>query len=198
MGAYAPAPIVTPEVLRFVEERIIRPTLEGMSKEGRAYTGCLYLGLMLTPQGPKVVEYNARFGDPETQVVLPLYEGDLAQLLMSASNGTVASLPRSPIPSSSAVCVVMASGGYPDTYRTGLPVEGLDEVSRMDGVVVFHAGTKLDGGRIVTSGGRVLGVTALRGGALRESISHAYAAVKKIRFDGAHFRNDIGQKALSR
>lgn len=198
MGAYAPAPIVTPEVLRFVEERIIRPTLEGMAEEGRAYTGCLYVGLMLTPGGAKVVEYNARFGDPETQVVLPLYEGDLAELLKSASDGTLASLPKPPIPSASAVCVVMASGGYPDTYRTGLPVVGLDEVDQMDGVIVFHAGTKLDGGRIVTSGGRVLGVTALRGGALRESISHAYEAVKKIRFDGVHFRNDIGQKALSR
>ena len=198
MGAYAPAPIVTTAVLRFIEERIIRPTLHGMALEERPYAGCLYVGLMLTPEGPKVVEFNARFGDPETQVVVPLYDGDLAELLLSAARGTLESF-RPPATSKMyAVCVVLASGGYPGAHKTGLPIDGLDAVDGMDGVVVFHAGTKAQGGGVVTAGGRVLGVTSMKGGSLREAISCAYEAVKRIRFEGMHFRKDIGERALRR
>jgi phosphoribosylamine--glycine ligase len=196
MGAYAPAPVVTPGILRRVEDEIIRPTLWGMAAEGRPYTGCLYVGLMLTAQGPKVVEYNVRFGDPETQVVLPIYEGDLAELLIAACDGGIASLaPQGPA-SSSAVCVVLASGGYPDAYSTGQRITGIERAEAMPGVLVFHAGTKLEAGDPVTAGGRVLGVTAVHGESLRETINRAYAAAGQIRFDGMHYRRDVGQKAL--
>jgi phosphoribosylamine--glycine ligase len=196
MGAYAPAPIITPGILHRVEEEIIRPTLRGMAGEGRPYTGCLYVGLMLTPQGPKVVEYNARFGDPETQVILPLYEGDFAELLLAACDGRIASLAPVVPGFGSAVCVVLASGGYPDAYRTGQAIRGIDAAEATPGVVVFHAGTKLEADRLVTAGGRVLGVTAVYGASLRETISQAYAAAERIQFDGMHYRRDVGHKAL--
>jgi phosphoribosylamine--glycine ligase len=196
MGAYAPAEIVTPDLLRRVEEEVIRPTLRGMASEGRPYAGCLYVGLMLTPQGPRVVEYNARFGDPETQVVLPLYGGDLAELLVASCDGKIASGVSLPPVAGSAVCVVLASGGYPDAYRTGLAIDGIDAAGAMPGVVVFHAGTKREGDALVTAGGRVLGVTALHGGGIREALSLAYSAVERIRFDGMHYRRDVGRKAL--
>jgi phosphoribosylamine--glycine ligase len=195
MGAYAPASIVTADLMRRIEAEIIRPTLRGMASEGRPYTGCLYVGLMLTPLGPKVVEYNARFGDPETQVVLPLYGGDFAELLFSACEGGIGHIPPAPA-GGSAVCVVLASGGYPDGYRTGLTIRGIEEAEGMPGVVVFHAGTRWDGDALVTSGGRVLGVTALHGGGIREAIALAYSAAEKIRFDGMHYRRDVGRKAL--
>jgi phosphoribosylamine--glycine ligase len=196
MGAYAPAPIVTPAILHRVEEEIIRPTLRGMAGEGRPYTGCLYVGLMLTPEGPKVVEYNARFGDPETQVVLPLYEGDFAELLLAACDGGIASLAPVVPASRSAVCVVLASGGYPDAYTVGRAICGIDEAEGMPGVVVFHAGTKREADHLVTAGGRVLGVTAVHGVSLRETVQQAYAAVERIHFDGVHYRRDVGHKAL--
>ncbi len=197
MGAYAPAPAVTPEILRQVVEQIIRPTLRGMAAEGRPYTGCLYVGLMLTPGGPKVVEYNVRFGDPETQAVLPLYDGDFFGLLLASCEGTVASLPAVAASGRSAVCVVLASGGYPDRYATGKPISGIEDAEAMDGVVVFHAGTKEEGGRLVTAGGRVLGVTATGEGTLRDTIARAYAAAGTISFEGMHYRRDVGQKALT-
>jgi phosphoribosylamine--glycine ligase len=179
-----------------VEEQIIKPTLAGMADDGRAYSGCLYVGIMLTSEGPKVVEFNARFGDPETQVVLPLYHGDLCELLLASALGTLVS-PQTPRAiSKHAVCVVLSSRGYPDAYEAGIPIEGLGTAGAMDGVVVFHAGTRVDRSQILTSGGRVLGVTALTSGTLREAIGRAYEAVEKIRFEGMHYRKDIGQKAL--
>lgn len=198
MGAYAPAPAVTPEILRTVDDQIIRPTLRGMAEEGRPYTGCLYVGLMLTPGGPKVVEYNARFGDPESQVVLPLYEGDLVNLLIASCEGTIASLVPPPSVTRSAVCVVLASGGYPDRFVPGRPISGIEAAEAMEGVMVFHAGTQEEEGRLVTAGGRVLGVTSVCGGTLRDTIARAYAAAEKIRFEGMHLRRDVGQKALSK
>jgi phosphoribosylamine--glycine ligase len=200
MGAYAPAPCVTPSLLGGIEETIIVPTLRGMAEEGRPYTGCLYVGLMLTAQGPKVVEYNCRFGDPETQVVLPLYEGDLAELLVASASGNVRA-PSTPVPAAgSAVCVVLASGGYPGAYETGKAITspGTDETPR--GVILFHAGTGSGpGGSLVTAGGRVIGVTAVRpGGGMAETIAAAYDAVGRISFEGMHFRRDIGARAAAK
>ncbi len=195
MGAYAPTPVVTGEILKNVEGTIIRPTIEGMAAEGRMYKGCLYVGLMITRDGPRVVEYNVRFGDPETQVVLPLYRGDLAELLMAAAAGNLspASAPASP---GTAVCVVLASGGYPDVYPAGLDIRGLERLDELQDVVAFHAGTKEAGERIVTAGGRVLGVTAFGSDGLQQTIERAYRAVEKISFQGMHYRRDIGRKAL--
>jgi phosphoribosylamine--glycine ligase len=195
MGAYAPTPFVTPEISGLVEERIIRPTLQGMAAEGRSYTGCLYVGLMLTEAGPKVVEYNCRFGDPETQVVVPLYDGDFAQLLQKSASGDLSGI----VPSAHAghaVCVVLASQGYPGAYTTGLPIAGLEKAESIPGVAVFHAGTTTENGEIVTSGGRVLGVTARVSGSLQEAVDRAYEAVNRVSFAGAHFRRDIARKAL--
>ena len=200
MGAYAPAPMATTEVLRQVEDHIIGPTLRGMAAGGRPYRGCLYVGLMLTADGPKVVEFNCRFGDPETQAVLPLLDADLVEILTAAADGNLASLdiPRSRLVRGHAACVVLASGGYPDTYPTGLEISGLTSASGLPGVVVFHAGTRADGDRVLTSGGRVLGVTAVSPeGTLREALESAYAAVRLIRFEGMHYRHDIGQKAFA-
>ncbi|HTX17508.1 MAG TPA: phosphoribosylamine--glycine ligase [Bacteroidota bacterium] len=198
MGAYAPAPVVTPSLMKRVEKEIIRPTLEGMKKEGKPYKGCLYVGLMMTPQGPKVVEFNCRLGDPETQVVLPLLESDLFELLEACASGTLASV-KIKHHKASAVCVVVASRGYPDTYETGKEISGLDGIGEESGVVVFHAGTKSRDGKIVSAGGRVLGVTAFGyGDDLEGTINAAYGAVKKISFDGAYYRSDIGRKALAR
>ena len=197
MGAYAPAPVVTAAILREAEERIVVPTLRGMAAEGRPYRGCLYVGLMITADGPKVVEYNCRFGDPETQVVLPLYGGDLCALLSSAARGALEPPPPAP-PAGTAVCVVLASGGYPDRYDTGQHVTGLDALQGREDVVVFHAGTALEGGRVVTAGGRVLGVTAIgRPGDLAGTIARAYEAVGAVRFHGMHYRSDIGRKGLT-
>ncbi len=195
MGAYAPAPIVTEDILHDVEEQIIRPTLKGMSEEGRPVKGCLYVGLMITSEGPKVVEYNCRFGDPETQVVLPLYSGDIVDLFEAAAKGEIFSLRQQESFSGSAVCVVLASGGYPDEYPTGILISGMDELEEMNNVLLFHAGTKLRGDSIVTAGGRVLGVTAI-GSNLSDAIEDAYSAAPKISFAGMHYRRDIGKKAF--
>ena len=198
MGAYANAPIVTKELLKEIADEIIGPTLNGMKNAGTPYLGCLYCGLMITKSGPKVIEYNCRFGDPETQVVVPLIEGDLAEILLSIAE-------RRLDPSSvkqhaaSAVCVVMASRGYPDDYQIGKEIHGLEKVKQEDGLMVFHAGTRSDGEKVVTSGGRVLGVTAIGyGHDLKGTIAAAYRAVSSITFDGAYYRSDIGQKALRR
>ncbi len=198
MGAYAPAPIVTRDILQAVENRIIKPTLKYMAEEGRPYKGCLYVGLMITTGGPKVVEYNCRFGDPETQVVLPLYSDDIVELFEAACSGSLRSLRvchDDDSPRNSAVCVVLASQGYPDEYPTGMEIQGLDELSGLNNVMVFHAGTKLFNGSPVTSGGRVLGVTAVKSN-LIDAIQDAYEAVNQISFAGMHYRRDIGRKAL--
>jgi len=194
MGAYAPAPLVTPEVLQKVEERIIRPTLIGMGAEGSPYTGFLYVGLMIDRGEPSVVEYNARLGDPETQVVLPLLKSDFIAALQASVDGTLGDVPFE-MHEKSAATVVIASGGYPDHYETGKVITIADEVADMENCLVFHAGTSYEGGRLTTAGGRVFSVTAL-GENLRESIERAYLAVEKIGFDGAYYRTDIGVKAL--
>jgi phosphoribosylamine--glycine ligase len=196
MGAYAPTPFVTEKDLERVQRSIIKPTLSGLRKEGRRYVGCLYFGLMLTQSGPKVVEYNCRFGDPETQAILPLVGGDFGDLLVSAVDGTLQNFKVKQV-DKTAVCVVIASGGYPDKYETGKEILGLDGLAGLEDVTVFHAGTKLERGKVVTSGGRVLGVTAVGPASQFEAtISRAYQGVSRITFDGAYYRSDIGAKAL--
>jgi phosphoribosylamine--glycine ligase len=197
MGAYAPAPLMTRDLQDRVVEEIIKPTLNGMQSEGIPYTGCLYVGLMITDRGPMVLEFNCRFGDPETQVVIPLIDGDLAGLLHSASTGSLQT-DEAGLHLASAVCVVMASRGYPDDYEVGKEITGLDTVNAGEGEVIFHAGTKHENGRTVTSGGRVLGVTAVGyGHDLEGTIRAAYRIVDRITFDGAYYRSDIGQKGLN-
>jgi phosphoribosylamine---glycine ligase len=196
MGAYAPAPIVTKELLPDLIRRIIQPTLNGMHHDGSPYRGCLYIGLMLTADGPQVLEYNCRFGDPETQVVVPLIDGDLAEIFLSIAERRLDPTTVK-VHKAAAVCVVMASHGYPDAYQTGKQIFGVDSFKAEDGVVVFHAGTRKEKDKIVTSGGRVLGVTALGfNDELAQTIQNAYRAVEKITFDGAYYRSDIGKKAL--
>ncbi|OGU28790.1 MAG: phosphoribosylamine--glycine ligase [Ignavibacteria bacterium GWA2_55_11] len=198
MGAYAPAPVVTPDLLKRVEAEVIIPTLKGMRDEGAPYTGCLYVGLMITQQGPKVLEYNCRFGDPETQVVVPLIESDPAEVFAAIAAGRFDPATVH-IKDASAVCVVMASGGYPDSYVTGKRIEGLDVLDGKEEVTVYHAGTKIADGDLVTSGGRVLGVTAFGPKHdLATTVKKAYEAVQHVRFEGAHYRNDIGKKGIMR
>jgi phosphoribosylamine--glycine ligase len=195
MGCYSPVPVLTEDLFEEAMERIMRPTVAAMAKEGRPYVGCLYGGLILTEEGLKVLEFNCRFGDPEAQVVFPTMKGDLVDLLEAAIEG------RLPEPESgqngAAVCVVMASGGYPGEYETGKLIHGLDGVSQRDDVVVFHAATKQTDEGLVTGGGRVLGVTGL-GDSLSDAISTAYRGVEQISFEGAHFRRDIGRRAAAR
>lgn len=194
MGAYAPAPVVTEPLMLDIKESIITPTLEAMAEEGRVYSGCLYCGLIMTDEGPKVIEFNCRFGDPETQCVLPLLEGDFLQLLYSSAVGK---LNKSAVKYSggSSVCVVAASKGYPDKYEKGFEITGLD--LKKDNILVYHAGTKEVNGRIVTNGGRVLGVTSvLKENNLSKAKQIAYDALSKISFDGITFRSDIADKAL--
>jgi phosphoribosylamine--glycine ligase len=199
MGAYAPAPVVTPALLEKIRRSIIGPVLRGMESEGRLYRGCLYVGLMITAAGPRVVEFNCRFGDPETQAVLPLYDGDILDLLVAACDGTIARLPEPAPPSGAAACVVMTSAGYPESYETGKRIDGLDTLSGLADIVVFHAGTSRDEhGALLTAGGRVLGVTAFsREGGIPSVVEAAYTAVGKISFEGMHFRRDIGWRALA-
>ncbi|MSS72644.1 MAG: phosphoribosylamine--glycine ligase [Candidatus Latescibacteria bacterium] len=196
MGAYAPAPVVTDAVLSDVRERVLLRTLRAMKAEGRPYKGVLYAGIILTADGPKVIEFNCRFGDPETQVVLPLLEADLLDLFLAACEGRVKEVSL-PSPRRASACVVVASEGYPGDHRKGRPISGLEEVERIPGTVVFHAGTAQKEGRIVTSGGRVLGVTAIADD-LRSAITRAYEAAGQIRFDGVYYRKDIGHRALKR
>ena len=194
MGAYAPAPVVTGEVAEVVMKRVLRPAIEGMAKEGILYRGVLYAGLMITEEGPRVLEFNCRFGDPESQAVLPLLEGDLVEILEAAVEGRLREV-EVRNSDGAAVCVVLASGGYPGKYEKGKVIEGLEEVETMSDVVVFHAGTARRDGEIVTDGGRVLGVTAVAPD-IPKAIERAYEAVGKVRFEGMHYRRDIGQKAL--
>ena len=195
MGTIAPNPLYTPDIAEQCMERIFKPTIAAMSADGRPFKGCLYFGLMLTPEGPKVVEYNCRFGDPETQVVLPLLETDLVEIIEAVWEERLDALDIK-WSKNSCACVVMASGGYPEKYETGKPISGLDENGNVDGVTVYHAGTKFEDGKFLTSGGRVLGVTAT-GEDLRSALDKAYAAVDKISFEKAHCRRDIGKRTLS-
>ncbi len=196
MGAYAPAPAVTDAVLADVRERIVLRTLRAMKAEGRPYRGVLYAGIILTADGPKVIEFNCRFGDPETQVVLPLVEADLLDLCLAVCEGRVREVSVPPL-RRAAACVVLASEGYPGSYPKGRAISGLDEVEGMPDTVTFHAGTARQDGRTVTAGGRVLGVTALAGD-LPSAIARAYEAVGYIHFEGMQYRKDIGYRALKR
>ncbi len=191
MGTVSPNPYYDEAMAGRCMKEIFLPTMEAMRKEGRPFRGCLYFGLMLTPKGPKVIEYNARFGDPETQVVLPLLETDLLDIMEATVDGTLA---EQPIvwKSGCAACVVMASGGYPGSYPKGILIEGLSADGQIAGATVYHAGTKLEDGQFVTAGGRVLGITAI-GDDLEQALNRAYAAVEKIHFEGAHYRRDIGR-----
>ena len=195
MGTYAPAPVMTPKMVETAVKTVLEPMIAAMAAEGSPYQGCLYAGLMITDQGPRVVEFNARFGDPETQVVLPLLKSDLAEILLACAEGR---LDQQNIEWSdgAAVCVVMASGGYPGKYQSGLPITGLD-VAEKQGAMVFHAGTKAVDGTIVTAGGRVLGVTAC-GENIVAAQRAAYAAVDVIDFPGAYYRKDIAWRAINR
>jgi phosphoribosylamine--glycine ligase len=194
MGAYSPAPVVTDEVHERIIEKILRPIIYGMGEEGRPYKGVLYAGLMIHDGHPKVLEFNARFGDPETQPVLMRMKGDIVPILEACMKGNL-SQRKIEWDNRASTCVVMASKGYPGDYEKGKIIGGLKEVSRMDGVFVFHAGTALKDGQIITNGGRVLGVTGL-GEDIPRAIERTYQAVKKISWDGVRYRTDIGQKAL--
>ncbi len=195
MGAYSPAPVVTDSLMRTIDERILQPFLKGVQADGLYFRGVIYAGIMVTAEGPKLLEFNVRFGDPETQAVLMRLDSDLVEALCAVADGELAkvTLRWSAEP---AVCVVMASNGYPGKYPKGFPISGLAEAAAT-GAVVFHAGTKADGnGGIVTAGGRVLGVTA-KGADLRQAVDNAYRAVKCIHWEGVQYRNDIAHKAFA-
>jgi phosphoribosylamine--glycine ligase len=198
MGAFAPSPLLTPDLQARVMREVVYPVLATMVADGHPFRGFLYTGLMLTTSGPKVIEFNVRFGDPEAQVVLPMIESDLAPLLLAAANGTLAAtttLRVSPLPH---VGVVLASGGYPEAFTKGKPITGLARAASLPDVVLFHAGTRraVDTNDIVTDGGRVLTVVG-RGPDYQSAIARAYAGVAEIHFDGMHVRTDIGKKALT-
>ena len=195
MGTYAPAPVMTPEMTKRAVEEILEPTIAAMAQEGRTYRGCLYLGLMVTADGPKVVEFNARFGDPETQVVLPLLDSDLVEIMCACTNETLADVSIR-WKDGAAVCVVLASGGYPGAYKKGQEIIGIADAEAM-GALVFHAGTAMKDGKLVTNGGRVLGVVG-RGADISSAVDAAYAAAEKISFKDAYYRKDIAHRALAR
>ena len=190
MGAFCPSPNYTPELSDICMKTIFRPTIDAMSKEGRTFKGVIYFGLMLTPKGPRVVEYNARFGDPETQPILSMLDTDLLDIFEAVVDGRLSDIDIRWKPGA-ACCIVMASGGYPDSYEKGFEITGLDRVP--SDITVFHAGTSLKEGKYLTNGGRVLGVTAL-GGTLSDAVKRAYDGIANIGFDGAHYRKDIGRK----
>lgn len=191
MGTISPNPYYTDDIAEQCMQKIFKPTVEAMNKEGRPFKGCLYFGLMLTPDGPKVIEYNARFGDPEAQVVLPRLKTDLVDICEAVIDERLSDISIEWY-DGAAACVVMASGGYPTAYIKGIEMSGLDANGQVDGAVVYHAGTKFENGKFYTNGGRVLGITALAP-TLDEALCKAYRAVDKIHFDGAHFRRDIGK-----
>ncbi len=196
MGVYSTDSILDAEMRQWLVRHVAEPTLRGMAAEGAPFQGVLYIGLMMTPRGPQVLEFNARFGDPETQAILARLESDLADALDAAIDGRLAGITLRWKPGAS-VCVIASSGGYPGSYETGKPIHGLDEAARVEGVVVFHSGTSRRASELVTSGGRVLGVTATAGD-LREALSRAYEAMSRIQFDGIYFRRDIAHRALGK
>ncbi|SFB09272.1 phosphoribosylamine--glycine ligase [Selenomonas ruminantium] len=195
MGTYAPAPVMTDKMVQETYDKILVPTIKAMEQEGKTYKGCLYAGLMITADGPKVVEFNARFGDPETQVVLPLLNSDLVEIMLACADGTLAEQ-QIDWSKEAAVCVVMAAGGYPKSYNKGDAITGLEE-AKAAGALVFHAGTAHKDGNIVTDGGRVLGVVA-KAENVRAAVDKAYAGVEKISFKDAFYRKDIAHRALER
>ena len=191
MGTISPNPYYTDEIAEICRKTIFEPTVAAMNSENRTFKGCLYFGLMITPDGPKVIEYNARFGDPETQVVLPRLKTDLVDIVEAVIDERLSHIDIKWSDEATA-CVVMASGGYPLAYKKGLEITGLDENGQVEGAEVFHAGTKLEHGKFLTNGGRVLGVTG-KGKTLDEALEKAYNAVKKINFENVHYRTDIGK-----
>jgi phosphoribosylamine---glycine ligase len=194
MGAYSPAPIITEQLKNEIVQQTLQPTLNELRKRNIIYRGVLYAGLMITKTGPKVLEYNCRFGDPETQVILPLIESDLLPIFYDiACKKTIKFKPKTS--TQSAVCVVMASGGYPDKYQKGLPIKGLEIFNNLNDTIIFHAGTKASSHEILTNGGRVLGVTGI-GNSIKEAADKAYYAIKFINFDNCYFRKDIAWRAL--
>ena len=194
MGTIAPSPVYTSEIAKECMEKIFVPTMHAMNKEGRTFRGVLYFGLMLTKDGPKVVEYNCRFGDPETQVVLPLLKSDLFTIMRAVHDEKLADLDIE-WSDEAAACIMEASGGYPESYRKGYEIHGLDENGQHPGVYVYHSGTKKENGKFYTNGGRVLGIMAT-GSDLKEALAKAYAAVDEIGFENMHYRHDIGRKVL--
>lgn len=191
MGTFSPSPFYTEEVDEFCKKYIYQPTVDAMKAEGREFKGIIFFGLMLTPNGPRVLEYNARFGDPETQVVLPRMKSDIVDVFEACIDGTLDQVELE-FEDNAAVCVVLASDGYPLSYEKGFPIEGLEEFQKHEGYYCFHAGTKFDGDAIVTNGGRVLGVTA-KGKDLKEARANAYAATEWVSFANKYKRNDIGK-----
>ncbi|MDO4454422.1 MAG: phosphoribosylamine--glycine ligase [Eubacteriales bacterium] len=191
MGTFSPSPFYTEEVDAFCKKYIYQATVDAMAAEGREFKGIIFFGLMLTEDGPKVLEYNARFGDPEAQVVLPRMKNDMVEVMEACIDGTLDQIDLQ-FEDNAAVCVVLASEGYPVQYEKGLPIRGLETFKEKDGYYVFHAGTKKDGGQIVTNGGRVLGVTA-KGSDLKQARANAYEAVQWIDFDNKYYRHDIGK-----
>ncbi len=192
MGTIAPSPYYTKDIANVCMETIFLPTIKALKEEGRTFKGCLYFGLMLTPNGPKVVEYNCRFGDPETQVVLPLLESDLYTIMRACHDGTLADVDVK-WSDEACACVVEASGGYPVKYEKGYEIHGLDADGQHESVLIYHAGTKKENGKYYTNGGRVLGITA-KGTNLQEALDKAYAVVQEVGFDKMHYRTDIGKK----
>ena len=196
MGAYSPAPVVTKELLKNILETIVYRTIDGLAKEGIDYRGVLYAGVMITKDGPKTLEFNVRFGDPETQAILPRLKSDLVEVMAAVAEQKLNRIRTLDWDSRACVCVVCAAEGYPGDYTKDKEVSGLDVAGAMQDVVVFHAGTKLEKNKIVTSGGRVLGVTG-RGSTIKEAVNTTYQAVDKINFEGMHYRLDIGKRAIS-
>ncbi|OIO75900.1 MAG: phosphoribosylamine--glycine ligase [Elusimicrobia bacterium CG1_02_37_114] len=196
MGAYAPASVVDEEIYKKAKEQVFDNFLKGLKQENIKFKGIIYAGIMISDSIPKVLEFNARFGDPETQVVLPLLKNDLVEVIDAVIDGKLDTV-KINRDGGSCVCVVLASGGYPGSYEKGKEISGLESAGKLRDTIVFHAGTKTDGSKILTNGGRVLGVTAL-GKGLKEAIDNTYRAVKKIKFDKMHYRKDIGQKGLKK
>lgn len=194
MGSYSPVPIVTPELYDTVIATVLKPTIQGLASEGIEYKGVIYAGLMITSEGPKVLEFNARFGDPETQAILPRLESDIIEPMLAVAAGDLTGVELK-WTKDACITVVLASGGYPGDYVTGFEISGLEEAASNEGVSIFHAGTKLSDGKIVTSGGRVLNVSAL-GKDFAEAREKAYAAISKISFNGMHYRKDIALRAM--
>ena len=192
MGTISPSPYYTSEIADTCMKTIFQPTIDALNAEGRTFKGCLYFGLMLTEEGPKVVEYNCRFGDPETQVVLPMLESDLFTIMKACHDGTLADVDVR-WSDGACACVIEASGGYPQHYEKGYEISGLDEDGQYEGITVYHAGTKKVDGKYLTNGGRVLGITA-KGNDLPQALEKAYAAVEHITFEDMHYRHDIGRK----
>ena len=191
MGTFSPSPFYTDEVDAFCKKYIYQATVDAMKAEGREFKGIIFFGLMLTEDGPKVLEYNARFGDPETQVVLPRMKNDIVDVFEACIDGNLSDI-QLDFEDNAAVCVVLASDGYPEHYDKGFEISGLDSFKEKDGYYVFHAGTKIENGKVLTNGGRVLGVTA-KGENLKAARANAYEATKWIQFDNKYMRNDIGK-----